>query len=299
MIDGPVRITLSCPTDVDYRPAEARLFYGPYQGFKGRDSECGRYRITQNPTTLQLTPSSRLHELRDDYQRTDYFAPQVLRLMLPLLHGPVTLHGVEPEPGTTVRPPRADELPQRTMLSYGTSITQGSGASGPHLNYIQQCARALHVDSLNLGFGGSAHCETVMADYLAQRDDWHLATLCLSVNMLGFPESEYAARLRYMVHTVAGRKPNRPVFAITLFPYSADVVNDHSGHADKARRYREHLRRAVADCPTPNVHLVEGPDLLRDIIGHSEDLLHPGDFGMMQMGLRLAEFIRPVLDKQT
>ena len=35
----------------------------------------------------------------------------------------------------------------------------------------------LGYDLLNLGFGGSCHAETAMADHIAGRDDWDLSHL--------------------------------------------------------------------------------------------------------------------------
>ena len=45
----------------------------------------------------------------------------------------------------------------------------------------------------------------------------------------------------------------------------------------------------------PNAHLVEGPELLTDISGLSADLIHPADYGMLEMGQRLADRLSAVL----
>ena len=58
---------------------------------------------------------------------------------------------------------------------------------------------------------------------------------------------------------------------------------------------RQALRDAVASCPTPNVHLIEGPDLLTDIGGHTPDIIHPADNGMIQMGENLAKRLKSLL----
>ena len=58
---------------------------------------------------------------------------------------------------------------------------------------------------------------------------------------------------------------------------------------------REALRDAVAACPHPNVHLVEGAEILRDVGGLTVDLIHPADNGMIQMGENLAAALRPLI----
>ena len=59
--------------------------------------------------------------------------------------------------------------------------------------------------------------------------------------------------------------------------------------------YRQSLRDAVAATGHPNAHLVEGPELLTDISGLSADLIHPADYGMLEMGQRLADRLSALL----
>jgi lysophospholipase L1-like esterase len=211
---------------------------------------------------------------------------------------PTFFHSLE---ARGVRPPLREELPKLTMLTYGTSITHGACASGPHFTYVGQLARRLGVDVVNFGVGGSAFCEHELADYFAARKDWDFAVLALSVNMIGFEIDEYHERLSYMVNTVAGSNTNRPVFCVTLYPFFADLCNEKI-FTDRdmkapAGEYRRRLRDSVASCPHPNVHLFEGPDILDDSAGLTSDLIHPGDFGMQRMAENLAERIRPVIEQ--
>jgi len=55
------------------------------------------------------------------------------------------------------------------------------------------------------------------------------------------------------------------------------------------------LRDVVAASPHANVYLIEGPDILPGMAGLTTDLIHPGDEGMIRMGERLAERLRPLL----
>ena len=49
------------------------------------------------------------------------------------------------------------------------------------------------------------------------------------------------------------------------------------------------------DCRHHNVHLVYGRELLLDADGYTMDLAHHGDFGMMQIGERLARRLERLL----
>lgn len=305
--DGPVRITLSSD--------ERRLLNDPviYQGDYCRERLLPV--IGQSPTVITLEQAPRIQELPmgDDLTNvTRYdlidpaytFAPSVTRLRLPTHGGPFTLYGIEPAPGVSCRPPKADELPGRRMLAYGTSITHGSASPVPELTYASLAAYQLQADLINLGSSGSAFCEYELADYIAGRDDWDFATLALSVNMQGFSQEEFRSRTGYMVKTVAGAHPDKPVFAITLWPYFRDVgipdggepmPSDLSEVRRLAQRMRQDLRDGVTAAGCDNLHLLEGPELFGPFSGLTADLIHPGPLGMITMGHNLAAAIKPHL----
>ncbi len=122
------------------------------------------------------------------------------------------------------------------------------------------------------------------------------ATLALSVNMQGFAMDEFSERVSYMVNKVAGADTSRPVACITLYPYFRDFGIEPVGqYGGTPEEYRQALREAVSTCPHPNVHLIEGPEILTDISGLTADLIHPGDNGMIEMGRNLAAKLSPLL----
>ena len=289
--DSPtVRVTLSCGPAGSGAAVKATPFFGQYylnQSFVIREGE--------EPQTFEITmPEGFRSHLERLEKKNEPFSPRVCRLMLQY-GGIVHFHGVE---GEGVRPPAPDELPKVRYLAYGTSITHGGCATEPCLAYVDQAARRLGVDVVNLGANGSAFCEPVLSDYIASRDDWHFATLALSVNMVGgFSRETFRERVSYMVNTVAGSNTKRPVACITIYPYYADFddASDPESSAAKAPVFRQILRDVVAECPHPNVHLIEGPDILADLCGLTCDLVHPADNGMIQMGENLARRVRPLL----
>ncbi len=220
------------------------------------------------------------------------FAPRVCRLMM--RGAQVCLHGVE---GDGLRPPTREEVPWLRYLAYGTSITHGGNASWPHLTYVSQAARRIGADLINLGLGGACHCEPEMADYIAGRTDWRIATLALSVNMVGgFTREKFSERVEYLVNALAGADHSRPVACITLYPYYNDLEPRGTEVADKPAAFREILREIVAASPHPNVHLLEGPEMLADMGGLTTDLIHPADDGMIQMGENIARRLQPLIN---
>lgn len=284
--DGNAKVTLSVAPETEDDEIRAVIFYGDFQ--HGAPIHIGG----RERRTLEIEPNPQLARLPKRVRESLIFSPDVIRIML--RGSPVAFYGAE---GRGIRPPKPDELPSRRLLTYGTSITHGANASLPHLSYAAQLARRLRADLINLGSGGSAHCEPQLADYIAARGDWDIATLALSVNMMGFANDEFYERVAYMVKTVASADTTRPVACVTLYSYYGDwgleteEIHKKGTSADK----RQALRDAVAAADQPNLHLIEGQDILVDIGGLTPDLIHPADNGMIQMGENLARRVETFL----
>jgi len=278
---GPVKLTLSSEGHTD-----AVVLFGQFQAN-------GEFvRLTDQKQTIEITLPERLAQLDPQHCEGMTFNPRVCRIVFGrLANSPVYIHSVQGD----VEPPSPDDVPKTRYLAYGTSITHGASASRPYLSYAAQTAWRLGADLINLGSGGSALCEHAIADHIAGRQDWNIASLALSVNMIGgFSREEFRERCAYMVNAVAGSDTGRSVFCITLYPHWRDFGGALAGEEDtkKAADFRDILRAIVRDCPHPNVHLVEGPDILDNISGLGSDLLHPTDLGMIRMGENLAAAIK-------
>lgn len=277
--DGTCKIKLSSTGE-----CKASLFYG---NFDSRE----RFVVKPEGTGIiipEIEKRGHFNRLGEEYLKNLSFSPNVVRLILGgTQRDQILFKEVE---GDDIRPPKQEELPKLRYLAYGTSITHGFTSEGPHLSYVGQAAYHLGADLINLGVGGAAHCEKELADYIANREDWDIASLALSVNMLMFPIEEFKERVTYMVHQVAGKNPSKPVACITLYPFHRDFLDPDyvSEPGAKAEDYRQALRDAVASYEGTNAHLIEGPDILKNISGLSTDLIHPSDNGMIEMGRNLA-----------
>ncbi|MFC6825143.1 SGNH/GDSL hydrolase family protein [Halopelagius fulvigenes] len=275
--NATIEITLSAADRTRVRP-----FWGPFQPWKPVE-------IGPRPETLTFTVPDRIGAL-DTGEETGRFDPRVCRIVFERAPA-VALHDVSGD----CRPPTSDELPARRYLAYGTSITEGAAASAPHLNYVARVARELGYDALNFGCSGSAFCDPAMADYIAGRDDWDVATLALSVNMAnrGFTLTQFRNRARRFVETIANSHPRKPILCVTLFPYFADAGSGDD--FERAADFRATLRSIVTDSRRSNLFLAEGAELM-NISGLTADILHPGDAGMDAIGDGVASRLRRVTE---
>jgi lysophospholipase L1-like esterase len=230
--------------------------------------------------------------LKPGVKDSGYFKHQVWRVLFGRY--PAIFHALDTY-GYPVRPPQADELPNRRILFYGSSITNGASPTLYHLSYIQQTARHLKADCLNQGLSGACLCQPEVADYLAERDDWDMICLELGVNMRGaFTPEEFAERSRYLVKKITAANPDKPVFLITIFP-NAESPQHAVGSSEmqnKQLAFDRILRDLIPELNHKQLYLVEGSDVLTDYSGITKDLIHPGDYGHMEMGRNLAEIIR-------
>jgi len=212
------------------------------------------------------------------------FSPEVMRLRLSGT-GRVRFLCAEAY-GSSLRPPTAAEKPAITMLAYGSSITQGFSSGRLANAFLAQTAKRLGIDFINLGFGGSCHCETELGDHFAARQDWQIALLELGINMLGAKPAISSDQFRKLARDIlekTSRDPARSVVAITLFPGGHDLPDAPRA----AEPWRQILRELVAELARPNLSLIEGPDLL-DWNGLTTDLCHPCDHGHTMIAERLS-----------
>ena len=295
VLRGPAaRLTLSAEGLQEFQPT-ARVFFGPLAG------RPHVYPIGTEPTTIDIGVGDdqrpAYESIPDDLAAAMPFHPRVVRVVL--FRGVFRLHDVQGD----LRPPAAAELPDLTMLSYGTSITHGSVATAFHLTYVAQAAWRLGVDLINLGVGGACLCEPAFGEHIGGRADWDVATLALSVNMVGrgFTIEEFTRRTTYLVQQVVRSNPARPVFCITIYPYYGDWSSELAGATAPPEDFRLALERVVArlraDGPGARIELVPGPSLLTDVGGLCVDMIHPGDHGMLEMGERLAARMRPPVER--
>ena len=280
--EEPVRVTLSAPDG----PILMREFRGDMPIFARHDIDPEPTVVTINPEFGWLPQAAERPELRGA------FHPNVVRLAAGGAQPASRLvyHSIEGKH----RLPKPDELAPKTMLAYGTSITQGFNASQPHLTWPAVAARELQWDVINLGMGGACMCEKSIADYIAERGDWDLAVLSVSVNMSGRSYDEFRERVGYLVRTVVEKNPGKPVVGVTLYPFNRDLgfgTLDSTENAGDPETYRQILRDIVSEVGGPDLHLLEGPEILTRYTDLAVDILHPSDYGLIAIGQGIARGI--------
>ena len=209
----------------------------------------------------------------------DGFSPEVIRVIFD--RGYYRFLGVEGE----IRAPLPQEYPKKTLLAYGSSITQGSNSIDSSHAWPSLLARALRMDLRNLAFAGSCAMEDAMVEYLASEGEagrWSAAVLELGINVIDWDEHKIHARVENTMKQIAGRNRNKPVYVISPLYCTDDF---HGG--TRARTWR-HIIKEIADQRVyPNLTVIDGLALLDDITLLSADEVHPNIYGVAQIAERL------------
>ncbi len=276
--DGQARVRLQVVDD-NVTPPVATVYHGC---FCAQSVPLGR-----EPTEIVIrTPPQMALIERISAERSLPFDPALVRVRLPSIHATRIL-AVEGD----LAYPSPQSTPRRTLLCYGSSITNGASAIAPEGTYAAQCARRLGCDLINLGFGGAAQMDPAIAEHIAARSDWHVATLEMGINVRTWPVERFRAAVEGFVATIAAAHPATLIFCIDLFTNDCDFEDSPS----KGVGFREVVEAAAAAHPSGKVVHVDGRTILTDPTGLRTDLVHPCDDAMQEMGRNLARQIEQTL----
>lgn len=251
----------------------ALLYYGYMQ--------CGwtehAFALRQGENHIHLSVPAEMAYFRELAEKEKQpFSPDVIRLVLP--SGDLRFLRAEGD----ITPPEKKDLPEKTLLCYGSSITHGSLSVGPAHNYVFKLGRMLNCDTINLGSAGSAHLEKTMAEYIISRKDWDFATFEMGINMIRlFTHEEFESRVSDFLSVL--RQDSRPIFTTSIFSFLPAYLPD----MQKAEDFRGIVRKYQA---APFV-FTEGEMLLHELSLITADLVHPSAEGQALIAQRWGKII--------
>lgn len=273
--DAPIIKVSLCAHEAD---VEVHVYRGEY-GHSDHRIPAGTIKV------LNLNPPPRFLEVSEHDLLGGSFSPGVWRIWIS--RGPVSYLGIETF-GHDLRPPSPEEKPARCWLAYGSSITHAWAGGYPH-----RTAQMLGIDVLNKGLSGSCLCEAEIADHFAENKSWDFATLELGINMRGrFTADEFRQRAGYLIDQLRQKRPEAPVVLITHF---SNVDHYKTGPSAEHQSAYDDFLRERAGVDDPNLHLIEGRELLPDLNGLGCDLIHPSETGQLIIARHLALRLKQLL----
>lgn len=279
-----LRFRMNCDKAVIYLSAEPGeeanacfIYYGSIQGGWQYSS---RIIGTEKTAITIIRPENREVLQRVSEERHLPFSPDVVRIVLP--YGNICYLGHEGD----IEPPLKTDLPAKTYLAYGSSITHGSLALGSPHTYVFQIGRILGCDYLNKGFAGTALAERAAAEWILGSREWDIAGFELGINMIFMDEEEFREQIRAFLSVLA--KDRRPMFFTDIFG-----MND-SRIQGKADRFRHIVRAEYEEIlgAAENTHYTDGLTLLNEPEYVSQDMVHPSLEGQWTIAERWSTVMR-------
>ncbi|MCL2744720.1 MAG: SGNH/GDSL hydrolase family protein [Planctomycetaceae bacterium] len=181
-------------------------------------------------------------------------------------------------------------LPQKPIVYYGSSITQGCSASRPGMTVPAILGRRFNLPVINFGFSGNAKMEKDLAQFIAEKD----ASVYIIDALPNMQPEQVKERAEIFLREVRKARPDTPLLLVE------DRTNTNAWlkpqqlktHAEKRKYFREAFDKLTAE-EKKNISYVPADGLLGDDDEGTVDSSHPSDLGMF----RMAEVLIPYLAK--
>ena len=189
--------------------------------------------------------------------------------------------------------------PQPRWLCYGDSIAEGWIASGPSGSWPAIVGRTIGLDTVNLGFAGSARGETVSAEHLAKLNA-DAITLSHGTNCwTRIPHSvrQMQANLEAFLDIVRSAHVATPILFVSPVtrPDAESQPNRLGATLHDLRTAMEHVVSARISSGDDCLHLLPGGDLLpAPMLG---DGVHPNDEGHRTLAAAIGSVLQKLMPK--
>lgn len=197
--------------------------------------------------------------------------------------------------GGVIRPPGPGEVPKKTMLAYGSSITFGAG-TGPMsaLTHMDIVARRLGIDVINKSMPGSCFCELSYGDYLSGIPaDYYYYELGGNMRLRFTPE-EFEKRAVHMVTETRRKNQSIHIILLTVYPLLNSIPDEnHAKAAATIKEFNKTLMKLARN--DDKIHLIDSAEILNDTRLLSFDGLHPSGYGNIVMAHNICGKIKHII----
>ena len=283
MIGDKVKIKLAKFQKGDKALHSVCVFYGGIQG--AWYDHCVNRHLEKDVDEIVIEKPKNMETLkRMAKESNDPFSPEVVRVIFN--GGYYTILDIEGD----IRPPQKEKTPQKTLMTYGSSITQGSNSLDSAHSWASWVAHDLEMDLLNHAMAGSCAMEPALVDLIAGEGEsgkWDIGVLELGINVLYWEDSKIKERVKNTLVEIAGRNPEKPIYVIS--PFYCD--DDFHGRT-QADKWRAYIQEIVEELQYPNITYINGLDLLGEVKYLSADEVHPNVYGCQKIADELLKIIK-------
>ncbi len=202
--------------------------------------------------------------------------------IVPVSNTPITFYGLKDN--VSILPFEYNEKP--TMLVYGSSISQGSGAPCGLFPYVEVASNIVGYQVKNKAIAGGCFCEKEVLEYL-KNESFDIAYFELGTNIANRPIEIIEERVGGFINDFCKSFPNKKLFFTTPVRGLSDISNLSLAY-DK---FFANTRKVITETAKKyaNTYFIDGHELCGQDYYMSADILHPSGFGHIMMGVYLAK----------
>jgi lysophospholipase L1-like esterase len=261
---------------MDHMPATGMSGLDLYVRVDGKWQWLGVGRPTKSPTNLvrlaSVPPGGGMREYR---------------LYLPLYNGIADLQiGIPPGASLSATPPAG-----KSIVVYGTSITQGGCASRPGMAYTAILGRMFDMPVVNLGFSGNGKAEGAVATLVSELNP-SVFVLDPLPNMTA---EQIRERIEPFIAILRAKHPRTPIVMMghVSFQYAPLAARSGTEESVKNLALKPILERLMA--ADDRIYYLPGDALLGNDGEATVDGKHPTDLGFSRMATAMAPVLKAAL----
>ncbi|KAA6435314.1 hypothetical protein FOE74_05010 [Rufibacter glacialis] len=212
-------------------------------------------------------------------------------LYLPLYDG-VDSVSIGVEKGASIKPLAGK--PEKPIVFYGTSITQGACATRAGMAYPSIIGRQLNRETINLGFSGNGKMHIELAHLLTEID----ASLYVLDNMPNMQAEDVEPKAVAFVKHLRAAQPHTPILLVENLEYAHGWVDTRVAGlvAEKNKNLRKAYEQLKAAGVT-NLFYLNNQNLALANGEGTVDGIHLTDLGFAHLATELTKEIRKVEKK--
>ncbi|MCK5812434.1 MAG: hypothetical protein KAG94_06010 [Clostridiales bacterium] len=259
-----------------------------YQG----DYYYGTYDISHGKINcIEVGVNERLYQSAEMGKQTRY-NKSVWRVVF-LKRFTAIFHGIDVA-NNQIRPPKKEELPSKTFLMYGSSISFGATSGGSsYLSFPQVAARTLGYQVMNKSMPGSCFCEKAVTDMIVACNNVDFFLYEIGGNMRNrYSVEEFSERFKYLMDETRKHHPKKIIIAIDVFWTIRHIPFEDEKKVNKViDGYNLAMKEYIEKRDDEFMILLDSKSILPDFSLLCADMLHPSAYGHMVMGENLVKEI--------
>jgi lysophospholipase L1-like esterase len=220
-------------------------------------------------------------------------AMHTFRIYLPLYAELKTIE-IGVDAGSIIKKAGNKFVPQKKVVIYGSSITQGASASRPGMAYPSIISRNLNLETFNLGFSGTGKMEIEMADILGKMDADVYILDCVpnpSPKQIRERAVPFIKRLRQL-------KPTVPVILVeSIFREDGNWDTVKGNYVtNQNKEFRQAYEQLIAE-KFENLYYISNSDLIGNDHEATVDGTHFTDLGFTRFAKHIEDALVKILRK--